>query len=381
MATPLRVAVFGLISPHAGRNRGGTAISAVRLANHLASRDGVEVDLLASEQALSEQLMQRLDGCVTTRPIRSRNRFGILLELLGYAFRVRRAAVISLDTRANILAARLKQLLGSRISVWATLRATVAGKAEAGTARHRRHRRLYRLVYAKVDGVIAVSHGLAREFSEFTGVDGLRLHVIPELVVGPKNRALAAEAVDHPWLQAPRGNNPMPVLLGTGRLERGKDFETLLQVFSILREKRPLRMVILGRGPERERLTSRATALHIEQDVDFPGFKENPFSFMARADVFILCSRAEGFGLVLAEAMSVGCPVVSTDCPSGPREILDGGRYGKLVPVGDAHALAVAIEETLASPPSPEELSDAAMRYSISVNGDAYLDLIRNHMN
>ena len=375
-----RIAVLGLISPHPGRNRGGTAISVARLANHLAAHDRVEVDLLVSEQALSAEFRARIDPRVTIRSLGSRRRLGILIALLNYLREVHQAAVIAFDTRANVLAVRLKQLAGSRVAVWPTLRATVAGKALPGSRRSRRVQRMYRSMYERADGVIAISNGLAREFAEFTGVDEKRIHVIPELVVGPETQTLAAEPVNHRWLRNDGGQNSVPVVLTAGRLEPGKDFPTLLHAVAELRRTRPLRLIILGRGTEREALTVLASELGIEADVDFPGFRDNPLAFMARADVFVLSSRSEGFGMVLAEALSVGCPVVSTDCPSGPREILDHGRYGSLVPVGDPAALARAIEATLAEAPSPETLRTAAKRYSVRDNGDAYLALIESRM-
>jgi glycosyltransferase involved in cell wall biosynthesis len=178
----------------------------------------------------------------------------------------------------------------------------------------------------------------------------------------PELFAKATEPVDHPWFQVDAG---VPVILGAGVFCEQKDFATLIRAFARLRALRPTRLVILGNGPERPALQKLAQSLGIDKDVDMPGFVDNPYSYMARANLFTLSSAWEGFGNVLAEAMGLGTPLVATDCPNGPSEILDGGRLGRLVPVGDDKALAKAMEETLLSPPRPEILRDAARRFAV----------------
>jgi PAS domain S-box-containing protein len=114
----------------------------------------------------------------------------------------------------------------------------------------------------------------------------------------------------------------------------------------------------------------------IADDVDVPGFVPNPLAYMARAAVFVLSSTWEGFGNVLVEALACGCPVVSTDCPSGPAEVLDHGRYGRLVPVGDEAAMAEAILATLDAPPDPVLLRARARMFSVDQALDRYLGLL-----
>src|SRR5262249_41735385 len=138
----------------------------------------------------------------------------------------------------------------------------------------------------------------------------------------------------HPWFAA----GSSPVILGIGRLHAQKDFPTLLKAFARVRAKQHARLVILGEAKEAEyrtALTTLAAQLSIADDVRFPGFVDNPFAYLARAAVFVLSSAWESFGNVVAEALACGCPVVSTDCPSGPTKILEKGKYGPLVPVGD----------------------------------------------
>ncbi len=193
-----------------------------------------------------------------------------------------------------------------------------------------------RRLYARADGCIAVSRGNARDLHHALGVPEVRIRVLPNPVVTPALQQRAAEDPGHPWL-AP---GAPPVVLGVGGLRNQKDFPTLVRAFAALRARGPVRLILLGEGRQRSRLEALAAALGVAADVDLPGWAANPYAFMQRAAVFALSSRWEGFGNVLVEAAALGRPVVATDCPYGPREILGGGRYGALVPVGDAPALA-----------------------------------------
>jgi glycosyltransferase involved in cell wall biosynthesis len=143
-----------------------------------------------------------------------------------------------------------------------------------------------------------------------------------------------------------------------------------------VRGTRPIRLFVLGSGPELDSLLALTETLQLNDLVEFHGFAENPYAFMARASLFVLSSAWEGSPNVLVEAMACGCPVVSTDCPSGPAEILDGARYGKLVPVGDSEALARAIAELLEHPTEPALLRERAAHYSSSVSAAQYEHLL-----
>ena len=155
-----------------------------------------------------------------------------------------------------------------------------------------------------------------------------------------------------------------PVLLGAGKFKPQKDLSTLIRAFAMIRASRPARLIILGEGPQRKTLQALCTELGVLEDVAFPGFVDNPFAYMARSKVFVLSSAWEGFGMVLAEAMACGCPVVSTDCPSGPAEILEDGRYGPLVPVSDPEKMSAAIASTLDDPLPVETLRQRAAVFS-----------------
>lgn len=239
---------------------------------------------------------------------------------------------------------------------------------------------LARHAYAEADALVAVSDGIADDMAAFADLPRERVLTVHNPVTGPHLEARAAAPLDHPWLQP----GAPPVILGVGMLKPQKDFATLIRAFARVRAERPARLVILGdvRGDAKDQahkaeLLALPAELGIAEHVLFPGFVENPQAWMARAGCFVLSSRWEGLGNVLIEALACGCPVVSTDCPSGPREILAGGRYGRLVPVADSAAMAEAIATTLDHPPPPELQRGRAELFSVGRSVDRYLELLR----
>lgn len=215
--------------------------------------------------------------------------------------------------------------------------------------KHRATLALLRRWYPRADALVAVSPGLADRVADLTGVARDRVEVIPNPVLTPAFLEAARDPVDHPWFD---GQGPA-VVVTVARLSPLKDLPTLLDAFARLRSRRPVRLAILGDGPERARLERDVAARGLVDDVWMPGFVEAPQRYVARAQVFALSSRSEGLGNVLVEALAVGTPVVSTDAPHGPRAILGGGTHGRLVPVGDPAALADALGATLDDPPPP----------------------------
>lgn len=226
--------------------------------------------------------------------------------------------------------------------------------------------------YPRVDAVVGVSRGVSTEFEKISSLDRERIHVIYNPVVSEHLERKAGEPVNHSWF----GRPDSPVVLAIGKLNERKDFPVLLAAFSRLLTERSARLVVLGEGRMRKRLVSLAKALRIADHVDFPGFKENPYAFLANADLFVLSSRNEALPTVLIEAMACGCPVVSTDCPFGPREILEEGKLGPLVPVGDSEALAAAMARTLDEPPERDALRERASFFSVDRSVDRYEALL-----
>jgi glycosyltransferase involved in cell wall biosynthesis len=232
---------------------------------------------------------------------------------------------------------------------------------------------LLRTFYPWADSVVAVSRGAADDLARTSGLPRDRVEVVYNPVITPSMVALARQTPDHPWFAA----GQPPVILGVGRLTRQKDFATLVRAFAEVRRCRTARLIILGEGEDRAALEALTAQLGLSSDVALPGFQENALAYMAKAAVFALSSAWEGLPTVLIEALAAGTRVVSTDCPSGPREILQDGRLGTLVPVGDATALAGAILQVLDQPAGAIPL-DALAPFTRDASVDHYLRLIES---
>lgn len=231
---------------------------------------------------------------------------------------------------------------------------------------------LVRLFYPWADHVVAVSQGVADDLIQM-GVPDKKVNVIYNPIFTQMLLQKAEQPTDHPWLSI---QSTTPVLLAVGRLTDSKDFSSLLHAFAKARCHRSIKLIILGEGEQRDALGNLAQQLDISDDVDFPGFIDNPYAYMAKADALVLSSNREGFGNVLVEAMAVGTPVISTDCPSGPTEILADGKYGQLTPVGDCDRLCKAMLETLSTPTEPEILLERAKEFSLEQSVDNYIELL-----
>jgi glycosyltransferase involved in cell wall biosynthesis len=198
------------------------------------------------------------------------------------------------------------------------------------------------------------------------------VHTIHNPIVDARLLARAQNPCLHPWLQG----GDRPVLLTVGRLAPQKDHMTLLRAFAIVRRTREARLVIFGEGTERARIESLRRDLGLEADVDLPGVTDNPYAAMRRASLFVLSSRFEGLPTVLVEALACGCPTVSTTCPSGPAEILNGGRYGVLVTPENPEALAAGILKGLDQLWDREMLRRRGAEFSIAASLDQYLGIL-----
>ncbi|MDE2058360.1 MAG: glycosyltransferase [candidate division NC10 bacterium] len=290
--------------------------------------------------------------------------------LARYLQRERPAVLLSCCHLVNVAAPWARALAGVRTK----LVIRVGQHLSRGAVNIQRRFELWqaRLFYPRADAIITNSYGVANDVLSVTGLPPERIAMIYCPVVTPELQEKMRAPLDHPWF-VPGGP---PVLLAVGRLVAQKDFQTLLKAFARVRAVRQARLVILGEGKRRARLEVLAQKLGVAADVDLPGFALNPFPYMVRASVFVLSSAWEGFGMVVAEAMACGCSVVSTDCPSGPAEILDGGTYGPLVPVGDDAALANAILSVLETPPDPNRLRARAALFSVDHAADCCLELL-----
>lgn len=227
-------------------------------------------------------------------------------------------------------------------------------------------------LYPRADAVVGVSKGVARDLEAQLGIAEGMVNVIYNPVVDDVLISKAKTPLDHPWFQ----ERATSVFLAVGRLSIQKDFVTLLKAFEFVRRQRLARLIILGEGESRRELEAMIAELGISENVSMPGFVENPYAYMSRASAFVLSSRWEGLPTVLIEAMACGCPVIATDCPSGPKEILESGVYGPLVPIGDAIALSHAMLQVLDTPISRDILRQRGMDFSINCAVPKYLTLL-----
>lgn len=321
---------------------GGAERTVLNVARGIADR-GYEVDLVVSqfEGELAVDVpdrvrLVRLDrlGSRKYRTIRT------LPSLVRY-LRTRRPRVLfSALFRANLTAVAARFVAGVNTRVVVSERNTLSVTTQRfSTAKRRFRLASVRLGYRLADHVVAVSEGVADDLRTEVGLSKVAVSVIYNPVVTSQLREKCKDPVDHPWLQP----SIVPVVLAVGSLTVQKDFVTLIRAFALARATRACRLLILGEGPEREQLEAETRALGVADDVDLPGWVPNPYPYMQAATVFALSSRWEGLPGVLIEALYCGSSIVSTDCPSGPREILQDGRYGELVPLGNPRALADGI--------------------------------------
>ncbi|MGF1500205.1 MAG: glycosyltransferase [Paracoccaceae bacterium] len=315
---------------------GGTQANLITFANALAARSH-QVDLITfgPGTALASRISPAIERLNFDGP------GGGLAPLIGYLRRVRPRAVLSALTRINLMAVCARIASGTRPRLVLSIRSTLS-RDIAENPKRRAFLPLIRRAYPVADAIFAVSEGAADDFSALSRIPRARIGVIYNPVVSDRIARGAAEPLDDPWAAG------AGLVVGCGRLSREKDFPTLIRAVARLED--PVRLVILGEGPARAGLQAEIDRLWLADRVRLPGATPNPYAWMARAWAFALSSTGEGLPTVLIEAMACGAPVVATDCPHGPREILDGGRLAPLVPVGDPDALAKALAAALARP-------------------------------
>lgn len=230
-----------------------------------------------------------------------------------------------------------------------------------------------RWLFPRLDLIIGVSEGVVEDTVKITGIPRERMAALPNPVLTPDVYAKSGLSPGHPWLDEP--GSP-PVILGVGRLSPEKDFATLLRAFQLVHKQRDCRLVIIGEGPLRQTLQKQAGELGLDGCVSLPGHTNNPYAYMKRSALLAFSSIAEGSGNVLIEAMALGIPVVSTDCPYGPSETLANGKFGALVPVGDHEALAQAMLKTLDHPLAAKTLQEAVAGFSVARSTQRYLQAL-----
>lgn len=309
----------------------------------------------------------------------SKRRVYLSLPLVAaYLRRTKPDVLLSGSIPPNIVALLARRLAGVTLRVVLRQSNVIGrpGDPDYGGVRPRPRDRLVRLLFRRADAVIAVSKGVADNVHRVAGVPHARIRSILAAVDLGRLNEMAGAPCPHPWL-ADAG----PVVLTVGRMVAKKDHVTLLKAMAELRRSRDVRLLLVGDdGEARPDVEAEIARLGLGDSVALTGHSPNPYAFMARAQVFVLSSVSEGMPNVLLEALACGCPVVSTDCPSGPRELLEGGAFGRLVPMRDPAALAAAIAATLDAPPEPDRLRTRAAAFGISSIADAYVEVVESQL-
>ena len=300
-----------------------------------------------------------------------------LPKFFRYLHRERPDVILSALTPTNVVSLISKLLFRRNLCVFVRQDSTYTEAFAKGSLKEKAVMRVLKWLLPTADCIVSVSQGVTDDLRGLIPDVSHKIMTIYNPVVWPDHSQKAAAPVEHPWFNDAR----TPVILSVSRLAPVKDHVTLLMAFAQVVASRPARLVILGEGPERRNLTVLAERLGISQHVDMPGFRINPYAYMSKSRVFVLSSKHEGLPTVLPEAMACGTPIVSTDCRSGPREILENGKWGHLVPVGDWHAMAEAILDTLDNPIPSDQLIARASAFSAEASIDRYMEILTGSPN
>jgi glycosyltransferase involved in cell wall biosynthesis len=355
-----------------GANGGGAERAMIGVANELA-RAGLSVDMVLARK--EGPFLGEIDPAIRIVDLAAGKVRRMLKPLDRYMRTERPGLLVS-----ALVATDFYTLLGKALFRWPSkihISVQNSPSASAGVSQDAYARRwpwIIRLLYRFADSHNGISAGVAQDAARLMGKAADSVPVINNPVDIPRARERAAEPPGHPWLR----DKTEPVLLAVGRLVKQKDVPTLLRAHARLCEARPVRLLILGEGPDRPALEALVRDLGTSERVAMPGFDANPFAAMAAADVFVLSSRWEGFANVVAEALACGTKVVSTDCPSGPAEILENGRHGRLVPIGDVEALAAALGEAIDAEPDRDALRARADDFALDQVAVAYRRLFES---
>lgn len=328
--------------------RGGGAENVfVKIASYLAANMDYRIDLVVA--TAEGPLRQKLHPKVRLIDFGKHRVIHTIVPLSIYLRKERPDVLLSTMTHTNVVAAASIYLSGCHRIRFVVREANYFSKLcqHARYFNEKSSLTLARWVYRHVDKVVVPSKDMADDLCKTLRISRKKIAIIYNPVDIKQIYALANEEVHHPWL-ADKSN--IPLILSVGRLVPQKGFDVLLQAIAEIRKSRAVRLIILGEGQQRSALFRLSEKLKIADVVEMPGFVDNPYPYMKHASVFVLSSNYEGMPNVLLEALALGTPIVSTDCPSGPREILRDGDFGLLVPVGNAQAMAGAILSILDAP-------------------------------
>jgi glycosyltransferase involved in cell wall biosynthesis len=355
---------------------GGVSGAVVNLMNQLTFSKEVEVLMVLNKK--EGEFLRYLDSNIEIFELDTKRLRDSLFSLLKFLKKIKPDVLISGQSHVNTIALMANQMLRKKIKVIITEH----GNLQEGLKDVRNPTKIILLTlmknfYPKADKVISVSKGVEKTLLKYIKMDKSKMEVIYNPIISDLIYERAEEPLNHKWFTS----KEIPVILSVGRLSKEKDFENLLQAFSIVKSKVDSRLLIVGEGPERDHLEKLIKKLDLQDSVDLYGFEENPYKFFKNADLFVLSSKTEGLGNVLVEALCLRRKIVSTDCPSGPEEVLKKGKFGKLVPPEDTLKLAEGIIDQLKQPtseiPNNNELEEWLKEFEVNYVTERYLNLIK----
>ncbi|MDY7033927.1 MAG: glycosyltransferase [Thermodesulfobacteriota bacterium] len=361
-----KIAIFASFS-----GQGGVERIILNLAEGLSAK-GCNVDLILAKK--DSPHLKKTQASFNLIDFGKKHTFSCIPALVRYLKQNQPTAMLAAKDRANQAVIMARFIAGVQTRIVVRMGTTVSAAIKRKNILSRLTWYIpMRILYPKADSIIAVSHGVANDMKKITRVSGEKMEIVPNPVITDNMMHLSHENVNHPWF----ADHNLPIIIGSGRLTRQKDFPTLIKAFAEVNREFPSRLVILGDGKDRASLLSLADELEISENIYMPGFVANPYAYISKADLFVLSSIWEGSPNVLTEALALGIPVVSTDCPSGPREILSKGKYGELVPMGDTISLSKAILRTLKKTrPSKESMLKAVSEYTIEASTSRYYEIL-----
>lgn len=317
---------------------GGAERVTLNLVKYLAKHYGYDLDLVLV--SATDEFMDQVPDNVNVVDLNSSRMITAIPGLVRYLKREKPHAILSAMDYVNVFPLICKRIARVDTRTIGCLHINLSAQiANPVVWRGRFVLPFVKWTHPWADVIVATSKGCGDDFMEVTGVGENNMEMIYNPTITEEILPLSKEVVDHRWFNDPT----VPVIVSVGRMVQQKNFELLLDSFAELRKTREAKLLILGDGPRREKLENQAVELGIANDVDMPGFVKNPYAYMAKCKMLVMSSRFEALPAVLIEALHIGIQVVSTDCPNGPNEILENGKYGSLVPMEDIEALAAAM--------------------------------------
>ncbi len=332
----------------------------------------IDVDLVLVRKIGS--YVSQINPKVRVINLKGKSLFKSLPFLIQYLKQEQPSVLLSALEDTNIVVILAKSLAGITTKTVVTVHNTLSQESTHASNLKRKFVPYFvPWFYRGADSVVTVSSGVAQDLTRL-GVSEKKITVIYNPIVTPEYKKKLQQNLEHPWFLS----SQPPIILGVGRLNQQKDFSTLIKAFAKARQSIPSRLMILGEGEQRDELELLAKKLGVMEDVALPGFVDNPYIYMREAKLLVLSSAWEGFGNVLVEAMGAETPVISTNCPYGPAEILADGKYGELVAVGDIDKMAEAIVNTLGDIPNKQAIKSRACEFSLEIAIEKYLNVFNS---